>query len=1073
MITESELIRSGVTMPDVAVRILEDLNTMGLQEEPALLKALASASDPDSALACLQSLLRSPVHRDIIARAYAVPALEQSHQQGEWDLSSPLSRLITLAGASERISRLLLSQPDLLAAVVLPDDYGTYAWTEEERRKSFQQAISHAINQAQSRDSGHIADHHSPDYHSCQQTDTSIRQEEKRNGAAKINALRHEYWRQIIALAAADCSQDDPIHIQPRVSAAISDVVDCALESALDLAADMVPGSEDLSFAVIGMGKLGAQEINYVSDVDLIYLVEPRSESLSQAQLVARGTAWGTWLQKICQSVIPSVTQPPLWKVDCALRPEGKDGPLVRTLASHLDYYRRWAQNWEFQALLKARFVAGDRDLGQRYIEETRPLVWTASARENFVFDCRRMRERVENLIPDDQKDLEIKLGRGGLRDVEFTVQMLQLVHGRTDESLRASSTLDALTRLARGGYVSRKQAQALSWDYRFERVLEHRQQLWTMRRTHLFPSLGQGKRGGLEKPRNLKQQEIRDNPALTRLARALKMPNRDLIDTFDSTRRQIRRLHMDIYYRPMLGDISHLSDDAIRLSPQALLDRFTSIGFADPQAATRHVQFLTRGVSRAAKINRILLPAVLLWLGDGQNPDMGLLAWRRLVENHGNGGPYLGFLRDSPVAARRLSHILSNSRFLGDALNRSVESITWLGSDSDLYPHTRQQLDTRCRSALSRFPDDLKSFSTLIRAMRRREIERIGLGWMSSVITSGQSLSAMTDVYDAAIDASLSWAIRHQLSLLGCDPSHPPAILTVIAMGRYGGREVNFSSDADIMIIYDQNSGFPSDQAAAFAQAVVTDLRAVLTGGQTTEAKIDLDFDLRPEGKNGPLIRSFESYQDYYSHWSQTWEHQALLRARYAAGDRMLAETFLRQVADPLRYRSGGLTHEEVTEIRTLKARMEAERLPRGIKRDRHLKLGAGGLSDVEWTVQLLQLSCGAVCPPGQEEDATSVRTTSTLQALKALEENGTVNPADAEVLRSTWQLCTQARNAHYLWTGRAKQADIIPDDSFSLGGMAACLGWQAHQGQEFANKLIHDMRRCRKVAERLFYGR
>ena len=305
--------------------------------------------------------------------------------------------------------------------------------------------------------------------------------------------------------------------------------------------------------------------------------------------------------------------------------------------------------------------MAGDPDLGQAYMDMTRPFVWSASKRKNFVYDCQKMRKRVEDLIPAPLKDREIKLGRGGLRDVEFTVQMLQLVHGRTDESLRTSNTLDSLQRLSEGGYVSRKQAVRMSQDYRFERVMEHRQQIWSLKRTHLFPDLGRASVGGLEKKRDIDVDELNQNQELRRLARAFGLHPEELVDKYDDTRREVRHLHLDIYYRPMLPVNAQMENDQIVLSVEAAQERFESIGFGDPDAAIRHVQALTAGVGRAAKINRIILPAVLQWLGEGQNPDMGLLNWRKLEENFGTESGYLGFLRDSTSAAQRLCHILSN----------------------------------------------------------------------------------------------------------------------------------------------------------------------------------------------------------------------------------------------------------------------------------------------------------------------------------------------------------------------------------------------------------------------------
>ena len=348
------------------------------------------------------------------------------------------------------------------------------------------------------------------------------------------------------------------------------------------------------------------------------------------------------------------------------------------------------------------------------------------------------------------------------------------------------------------------------------------------------------------------------------------------------------------------------------------------------------------------------------------------------------------------------------------------------------------------------------------VRAMRRHEIERIGLGWMSGVIDDKASLAGMTDVYDAAIDASLTWAIRHQTQEMGLDEA--PAAIAVIGMGRYGGREVNFSSDADVIIIYRPSDNADDNQANLFARKVQEDLRAILQGPTTLEPKIELDMDLRPEGKNGPLVRSYASCEEYYRSWASTWEHQALLRARYAAGDAALAEDFLMNVADPLRYPKIDLTEAQVAEIRKLKARMEAERLPRGVRRDRHLKLGKGGLSDVEWTIQLLQLQHAG--------DNANLRVNGTMQALDELERRKLVSAGDAVVLRRAWWMCTAARNGSYLWSGRVNQADILPDDTYSLGGLAVYLGYDANRGQHFENDLLAVMRKARDVTERLFYG-
>ena len=1020
-----DLIRVGLQDLDLARERFADLAENGVSDEQltSVLTALARAADPDEALDSLADIANAVVSRgdslDSSAPDYAA-----------------FERLVAVLGVSDALGKLMRFHPELVEAASV-DRCNSYLFNHDQRRAHMLEAIG--------------AD---PSEKAAPIAGVEL--------AEAATALRTTYHRQLAAIMAQDAASSDPCSMQPAVSRGLSDLADAALEGALAIARREVQGSERVRFVVIGMGKLGAQELNYVSDVDVIYAVEPADAEISSQELCHIGTKMATTLQRVCQSVIMGVSAPALWQIDGGLRPEGKDGPLVRTVESHKGYYEQWAENWEFQALLKARPVAGDPELGQAYMDMTRPFVWSASKRPNFVHDCQRMRKRVEDLIAAPLKDREIKLGRGGLRDVEFTVQMLQLVHGRSDETLRTRSTLESLQRLSDGGYVSRQQAAKLSADYRFERVLEHRQQMWALKRTHLFPDIGNANLGGLERKRDIDVDELNRNRELRRMARVFQLHPEELVERYDETRREVRHLHLDIYYRPMLPINAQLDDDQVQLSEQATEERFSSIGFADPQSAMRHVEALTAGVSRAAKINRIILPAVLEWLGQGQNPDMGLLNWRKLEECFGAESEYLGFLRDSGSAAQRLCHVLSNSRFLGDVLNKSVESVTWLGDDEELKCRSRESLDVQCQSSLERNADSVNDFATSMRALRRHEIERIGLGWMSGVIDDDNSLSGMTDVYDAILDAALSWSIRHQCKQIGF--AAPPAVISIIGMGRYGGREVNFSSDADVIIIYRPADGSSDEDAGLFARKVQEDVRTILQGSTTIEPKIELDMDLRPEGKNGPLVRSYASCEEYYRSWVSTWEHQALLRARYAAGDMSLAEDFLNHIVNPLRYPKTDLTEAQLGEIRKLKARMEAERLPRGVRREQHLKLGKGGLSDVEWTVQLMQLRHAGEC--------AGLRVTSTLAALDELERCQLVASGDAEVLRKAWRMCTAARNGNYLWSGRVTQADIVPDDMYSLGGIAVYLGYDANSGQHFENDLLSAMRKARDVTERLFYG-
>lgn len=1037
-LTSRSLIKAGFARPDAArcamMAIRKNCNKISFE---TLLRSALTVEDPDSALLSLQDL------------SEAYPEIINNISTSNSQVSDSLTSLMQVLGASNALAMLMRTRPNLVKAAA-NDPNHLFAMTREERVKDLLEAI-----QAYT---ATVVSSESSDSNTIYLTSLGF--------AQAVSALRARYREHVAAIMAADLASADPVEVQPDISRKLSDAADAVLEAALSISRGQVTGSSACRFAIIAMGKLGAQEINYVSDIDLIYVVEPADLSNKQNQDAALrvGVSMAMVLQKVCQSVVMGSVEPPLWQIDTALRPEGKDGPLVRRLDSHREYYEKWASSWEFQALLKSRPAAGDADLGKAYRDMVEPFIWKASGHEHFVADCQHMRQRVESLIPASQRDLDMKLGKGGLRDVEFTVQMLQLVHGSEDESLRVRDTISALQALAQGGYVSRSQAALLAEHYRFERVLEHRQQMWSMHRTHLFPDLGAQGNGGLDRARTISTEQLNNNEQICRLARAVRLRPEELVARFDKARREIRHLHKDIYYRPMLPINAQTDADPIVLSPEAARARFASIGFADARAAQLHVEALTEGLSRAAKIHRILLPAVLKWLGDGQNPDMGLLAWRRLAERFGGKSTYLGFLRDSPSAAQRLCHVLADSRYLGDAMMQSMQSITWLGDDEALSARDRASLDMQTSAMVARYASNIADFAQSLRALRRQEIERVALAWMCGLIDDDTSMLAMSDVFDAILDATLQWSMREAVSVMNLNA--PQAEIAIIALGRYGGREVNFCSDADIMVIY-KPVGEDCDLNAAhrFAQKTVDILRNILQGPLTLEPKIMVDLDLRPEGKDGPLVRSLESCEKYYRQWASTWEHQALLRARFAAGSKELADALLNGVVNELRYAANPLSESQLAEIRKLKARMEAERLPRGVSRDRHLKLGRGGLSDVEWTVQLMQLQYAS--------KYESLQVVGTMQALKALQSEHFISDEDAEVLSRCWHMCSAVRNANFLWSGSMARADIIPTDSYSLGGIATYLGYEPNQGRVFENDLLATMRQCREIMSRLFYAR
>jgi glutamate-ammonia-ligase adenylyltransferase len=791
---------------------------------------------------------------------------------------------------------------------------------------------------------------------------------------------------------------------------------------------------DNTAFAVIAMGKCGARELNYISDVDVIYVANTKSDDLESHRAVEVATKLAT---RMMRAMDGTATEPMLWQVDPNLRPEGKSGALVRTLESHVAYYDRWAQSWEFQALLKARPLAGDLDLGVAYVDALSPKVWASAMRENFVESVQKMRERVTDYIPANEIDLQIKLGPGGLRDIEFTVQLLQLVHGRTDESVRQRDTISAINALANGGYVSRSDAQQFAKHYKFLRLIEHRIQLSEMRRTHLMPT-SESKRRALARALNLRFHA------------------EDLIQKWESVKLEVRALHQSIFYRPLLSAVSKLDNDSLSLSDAQVQDRLHAIGFSDPKGALEQIAALTAGLSRRAAIQRQLLPVLIQWFSEGSDPDAALLAFRRLSEDLGDSPWYLKMLRDSTGAAERMTQVLSNSRLATNLFERIPEAAAWFEKSEDLLPITKNALTVEFEAIVSR-QSLLEPAAKAIRGIRRRETLRLAMGAVLGDLTIDQVSTGLSDLTDAYLKAMLDAALQLEGLDISTDDLNAVLDLGIVAMGRFGGEELGFGSDADVMFVYKAKDGVAVDTAQRVAERAINELKLLV---KDSLLEFELDLDLRPEGKNGPSVRSLESYAAYYKRWANTWEAQALLRARVIAGSEELRDEFVALINE-YRYPKE-LPDQAVIEIRRIKARVETERLPQGADPKRHLKLGRGSLSDVEWLVQLLQMQHGNEHP--------SIRTPQTLAALKACVSVGVIADHDARVLEEAWILASRVRSASVLWAN--KRTDVLPVDRKQLDGIARILEYPRGSAAQLEQDYLSHTRRARAVFERIFYG-
>ncbi len=801
---------------------------------------------------------------------------------------------------------------------------------------------------------------------------------------AAVEELAAEKQRELLRIAGRDLTGLDVLE---AVGANLSRLADAVLAAACRLG-----GDDGSGLAVVGMGKLGGQELNYASDIDVLFVGEGDARHVMDAA-------------RTC------------FRVDADLRPEGRNGPLVRSLASYEAYWDRWASTWEFQAMLKARPVAGDPALGARFSAAASERVWRRPFGADELYEVRAMKARAEGLLARrGLSEREVKRGRGGIRDIEFAVQLLQLVHGRNDPGLRSPTTLTALRELADADYVDPDDAAALSDAYRFLRTLEHRLQLVEGQQVHAVPA-GAGARAQVARVLG-----HRDDAGQTAVAR------------FDADLRRhqatVRSIHERLFFRPLLEAFTGVSP----MPAEAVEARLAAFGFTDAERTRQAFAELTRGITRSSRLMQQMLALLLGWLSESPDPDLGMLGLRALATGPHRTSQLVAAFRESPEAARRLCLLLGTSPLLRAGFEHHPELIPSLGNDRAMAALDRAELCERARSSLAWRGDTAARRSGLHR-LRRAEFTRI----------------ASRDVLDLAGLEETSWsltALAEAVLESALETVEPGVPMAVVAMGRFGGAELSYGSDLDVLLVYD---GSTAEHFAA-AEKSAGELLRFVNGATPAERIYAVDAGLRPEGRDGPLARSIEGYHTYHRRWAQTWERQSLLRARVVAGDPAVGARFMELVDEVLW--GTPVTDDQVREVRRMKARIERERIPAGGDPQFHLKLGRGSLSDVEWTAQLLQLQAGVPAP-------------GTMEALRRLTTAGALAPGDAAVLGEAYRFCEQVRNRWFLVKGAP--GDALPAQADQLARLARSRATTAAALREEYRRVT---RRARRVVERLFYG-
>ncbi len=804
------------------------------------------------------------------------------------------------------------------------------------------------------------------------------------------------------------------------------------------------------------MGKLGGAELNYSSDVDLVYVYGEEADHPS-------GKPVRLFFAKIAEEVtkaIADVTEDGLcFRVDVRLRPGGDQSPLAVSVAGTLGHYEAWGQTWERSVWLKARAVGGDRALGATLLDELAPFVYRRYLDFATLEDLKAMKRRVDQSLRRGQYERDVKLGRGGIREIEFWVQAHQLVHAGKDARLQVRGTLAALERLAASGYVDATLARRLAAAYRFLRDVEHKIQIARERQSQRIPDEPEEhavfvRRLGYLGP---------DGTAAFEAARATET---DFVHaTFsalfhgaEETRRRDERPDV----APLMDDL----DDAA-----ATRTRLTALGFRDVDVAAADLRLLRNGPPHApAHARRMramgaLAPALVSELARVADPDRALHHLASFIASIGARTSFLHLLLENPGVMRLLVRLFGTSEFLSRDFLRHPELLDSLvRADLVRLVRTREDLAGELDARLAAAPD-LETRLDVIRRFRHEEFLRVGVHDIEGELAGDvvrEQLSTLAEVALAAAVGIAADGVRERLGL----PDGPPTDgLAIVGLGKLGGHELNYHSDLDIVFLYDAgpeawwaaHGVAPHEFFTRVAQRTISALQTPTREG----VAYTIDTRLRPSGNQGTLVSSLAAFEGYHAERGALWERQALAKARLVTGPAALRARIAAAIERIVYGRA--LAPADVAEMAVMRARIASER---GAAGDAvNIKTDWGGLVDVEFAVQMLQLRHG--------HDDPRVRRQATRAALDALIAAGALPAADGERLREGYAFLRDLEGR--LRIERDQPVEAIETDPMAMLGLARRLGYDGTDDEavaRFAAELGRHRGAIRDVYARIFAG-
>ena len=813
-----------------------------------------------------------------------------------------------------------------------------------------------------------------------------------------------------------------------------------------------VPGTKrDNRFVILGMGKLGGEELNFSSDIDLIYLYE--TDEPANRRAVPPLEFFSRLAERLTHAMGEVTEDGLVFRTDLRLRPMGSQGPVAQPLAAALFYYESWGLPWERAALIKARPVAGDRELGEAFLESVRPFVYRRYLDFSTVEELRDMKARIERQhLPDpDDRERNLKLGHGGIREVEFFTQALQLVNGGYDPRIRKGSTLEALTELARRGYIPAAESNALSTAYRFLRNVEHKIQIFAHAQSHEIPGTGDRQRALARRLGYVDEPGGEAEAFWTDYRRHTEVVHAAFDRLFYSARKEMSARGN--------GPEGEVWQDLERRD--WVIEALRGRGFPDPEKGYRDLLAVRDGSDttppspRRVKVMRDLMPALMKTILDSAEPQQALHHMADLGRRIGARTGFLTLLAENPKTTRLLIELFANSRFLSVLfVNRPELLDTLIRVDLTRVTKTRARMLDELTASIGETAD-IEDRLDRLRRYRIEEFIRLGLHDLGGELGFDDTIAQLTDLAEACLEAALTLARGEQDRRHGAPEDGRFAVL---AMGKLGEGQLDYNSDLDLIFLYDSadeaetgggHAGRTNvhDYYMQLGQRLVTYLSAPTEEG----IAYPLDMRLRPSGRSGPLVSSIEAFRRYHETSSQLWERQALIRTRFVAGDPQLGAE-AEGIAQRFAYQDN-FSREDLGEIDRLRMRMERELAGEdGSRFD--VKTGRGGLIDVEFLVQMLQLRFG--------HEHAALRRRDTLGAAAALRELRFLGARDYRVLVEGYTFLR--RLGHRLRLERDHDTHTLEREPGRLRPVALALGYEEKGRRSPGAALLRDYEKRRE---------